>query len=53
MVISKIAFEFPIRRQRARDVYGVVSDERGTVDEAATAERRKALGRRRMEDDGR
>jgi hypothetical protein len=31
-------------------VYGIVFDERGNIDEAATAERRKALAQRRIED---
>jgi hypothetical protein len=33
-------------------VYGIVFDERGNIDESATDERRKALARRRIEEDG-
>ena len=41
-----------ITRKRANDVYGIIFDERGNIDESATDERRKALARRRIEEDG-
>jgi N-methylhydantoinase B len=34
-----------VSRARAREVYGVVLDDRGAVDVVATAQRRAALGR--------
>jgi len=34
-----------ITQQRAKDVYGVVFDEKGDIDKPATAERRKALAK--------
>jgi len=41
-----------ITRQRANEVYGIVFDERGNIDESATVERRKAFAQKRIEDDG-
>jgi N-methylhydantoinase B len=39
-----------ITKQRASDVYGIVFDDLGKIDETRTPERRKALAKTRVED---
>jgi N-methylhydantoinase B len=51
--LEKVRHDFQegwITKQRARDVYGVVFDERGNIDESATSQRRRALAKKRFED---